>query len=327
MSKRKVMTGCLLMLGWSLCCAQAAPPVSVPVSGQPVSALADPAAPIIFIGTAFGERLAELKDRRQWATVAARAGMFVHPNNINKKSTQLAIMSEVAPLFGLRQAVIERNALPKADDVVMRLTLMRETYKFTDGLYFYFNGITPGKMVNKKFVVVQPDPAWYDRARLVTESGGIPLFGPAPHNLCRTPDGWADSGWDFLRDLTVFKGYCFDAPAELYIKTGKTPVQQAQCERYRTAVAESILHARQQGGKTIYLLCTHGTAAENIDNGRQVVRDLKKRKALPWAWGIEDYSRNSAIHMGPERNPDGTPANTVTGMALWIYEFYAGRVQ
>jgi hypothetical protein len=110
--------------------------------------------------------------------------MFVHPRNINLNGGQEALMDVVAPLFGVRQAIIERNSLPSADDG--RVRQMREAYQFTGGLYFYFNGITPQKVVDKKFVVVPPEPRWFERARLVVENGAVPLFGPAPHNLCRT---------------------------------------------------------------------------------------------------------------------------------------------
>jgi hypothetical protein len=319
---RRAGIGCLtalLLVGWTAgwgaeestaAAVDSAPPDTVP---------------ILFLGTAYAERLSTLKDLSRWPTVAAHAGLFVHPDNINKNSPQLEILKDVAPLFGLRQAVIERNALPEADDIKYRMKLMRDTFRFTEGLYFYFNGIAKGTLVDGQFVITPPAPEWSERARQVAALGGMPLFGPAPHNLCRPPDGWNNPGWDYLRDFSSFKGFCFDAPAELYVREGKNETHGALCRRYRESVVESIRYARANGGKTIYLLGAHGTAAQNVEAGRQVVRDLKSRDALPWAWGIEDYTRDSDLPMVPERNPDGSPAHTVTGLALWILDFYAGR--
>ncbi|TSA32758.1 MAG: hypothetical protein D4R65_08880 [Verrucomicrobiaceae bacterium] len=130
------------------------------------------AAPRIFIGTAWADRLEELRDTGQWAEVAPHVGLFVHPGNINANSTQIELLKELSPCFGVREAIIERNAIPTEEDV-----------------------------------------------------------------------------------------FC----------------------------------------------------------ARDVVRDLKRREALPWAWGIEDYSKNSDLHMVPERNADG--------LALWIRDFYAGKVE
>ena len=289
---------------------------------------AEPSPPIIFIGTAFPDRLAELKDRRAWSTVAPRVGLFLHPLNLAKGSEP--IFKEIAPLFGLRRAILERNRLPTEEDVITRLKSMRETYHFQDGLYFYFNGITSSstlKALNESGVETPPSPEWFARAKTVAAQGGIPLFGPAPHVLYRAPGGWTNVHWDYLRDLSVFRGYCFDAPAEFYVRTGINEKQQAANELYRRSIVDSIQYARSHGGLSIYLFGSHLDAAQNIANAREVVRDLKKRNALPSAWGIEDYSKNSQLHMVPERNPDGSPANTVTGLALWIMEFYAGRAQ
>jgi hypothetical protein len=88
-----------------------------------------------------------------------------------------------------------------------------------------------------------------------------------------------------------------------------------------------VLDRPAQGAYSIYLFGAHKSAAENVQHARNVVRDLKRRNALPYAWGIEDYSKNSELHMTPERSADGTPANTVTGLALWIRQFYAGQVK
>lgn len=282
--------------------------------------------PVIFIGAAYQDRLEQLRDRSQWPVVAARSGMFIHPNNINRGSKQLEVTKAVAPLFGIRQAVIERNSLPTAEDIPERIRMTRETLGFKDGVYFYFNGITASRMV-KPDGVTPPDPAWWDRGRLAADHGAVPLYGPAPHVVFRRPEGWNDKGWDFLRDLSVFKGYCFDAPAELYVRDGKDAAAKAAGERYRESVARSIIHARKNGCRTIYLFSAHGTAAENVANAREVVRDLKRRDALPWAWAIEDYTRDSKLPMVPERNADGTPADTVTGLAFWILGFHAGKFQ
>jgi hypothetical protein len=111
------------------------------------------------------------------------------------------------------------------------------------------------------------------------------------------------------------------AAAELYMGKNRNP------PHYRQVVEDSIRFANSKGAYSIYLLSAHGKASENMAMAKDVVRDLEKRNALPYAWAIEDYTKNSDIHMTPERNADGTPADTVTGLALWIREFYAGKVR
>ena len=88
---------------------------------------------------------------------------------------------------------------------------------------------------------------------------------------------------------------------------------------------DSIRYVNEKGAYSIYLFSAYGKAAENVALAKDVIRDLKKRNALPYAWAIEDYTKKSDLHMTPERNPDGTTADIITGLALWIREFYAGK--
>lgn len=283
--------------------------------------------PRIFIGTAWPDRLEELRDKSQWAEVAPHVGLFVHPENINPNSSQIELLKELSPCFGVREAIIERNAIPTADDVEYRIDLMRNTLNFKSQLYFYINSLfAEGEKVTADRVPT-PAPELYERARQMRAMNVVPLFSVTPHVVFRTPGGFSDPGWDFLRDFSVLEGYCFDAPAELYMRTGKNERQQNDFERYRAVAAEAIRYANSRGKYSIYLFGAHKSAEENVRFARDVVRDLKRRDALPWAWGIEDYSKNSALHMVPERNADGTHANTVTGLALWIRDFYAGKVE
>lgn len=283
-----------------------------------------PRLPMIFIGAAFPDRLEQLKDKSRWQAVARHSGMLIHPNNLKPGSPSLEITRAVAPLFGVRRAVVERNSLPKPEDIPSRIAMARDTLGFKDGVYFYFNGITASKNLRKDGVV-PPDPAWWDRARLAEEHGAVPLYGPAPHVVYRLPRGWNDPAWDFLRDLSVFKGYCFDAPAELYTRVGKDAHSAEAGERYRESVAMAIRHARSKNLPSIYLFSAHGTAEENVAHARDVVRDLRRREALPTGWAIEDYTKDSKLPMVPETNPDGSPAATVTGLAYWILGFHTGK--
>jgi hypothetical protein len=286
-----------------------------------------PVEPRIFIGTAWKDRLEELRDTNTWAEVAPHVGLFAHPQNINQKSEQIEIMREISTHFGVREAVIERNAIPTEEDVKYRFQLMRDTLNFKGRLFFYINAMFPkGQKVTEQ-KVPRPAPELFERARLMLSMDVVPLFAPTPHLVFRTPKGFADPGWAFLRDFSVLKGYCYDAPAELYMRKGQTQTQEVPFERYRRVTADSIRYANSKGAFSIYLFGAHKSAEENVKFARDVVRDLKRRDALPYAWGIEDYTMNSDLHMTPERKADGTPANTVTGLALWIRLFYAGKVQ
>jgi hypothetical protein len=120
---------------------------------------------------------------------------------------------------------------------------------------------------------------------------------------------------------------CILHPHNINLKSEQIAIMKEIAPHYRQVVEDSIRFANSKGAYSIYLLSAHGKASENMAMAKDVVRDLEKRNALPYAWAIEDYTKNSDIHMTPERNADGTPGDTVTGLALWIREFYAGKVR
>jgi hypothetical protein len=274
--------------------------------------------PRIFIGVAWKDRLVELRDKSKWAETAPHVGLMLHPHNINKKSDQIAIMKEIAPYFGVRDVIIERNNFPTEEDATYRIKMVRDTLNLDGNIFFYINKMftKEDRRRLKKDFVPKPSPELFSIAKHIKAEGAIPLFAPTPHVVFIPSKGFSDPGWDFLRDFSVLQGYCYDAPAELYAKKG---------EHYRKVVEDSIRYANEKGAYSVYLLSAHKKAAENVAYAKDVVRDLKKRNALPYAWAIEDYTKTSDLPMTPERKPDGTPADTITGLALWIREFYAGK--
>jgi len=274
--------------------------------------------PRIFIGVAWKDRLEELRDKNKWAETAPHVGCILHPNNINMESEQIAVLKEIVPHFGVRDVIIERNNFPTKKDATYRIKMVRETLRFDGKVFFYINTMftEEDRRLLKKDFVPKPSSELFSIAKHIKAEGAIPLFAPTPHVVLIPDKGFNNPGWNFLRDFSLLQGYCYDAPAELYTKKG---------EPYRKVVKDSLRYANGKKAYSIYLFSAHGKASENVANAKDVVRDLKKRDALPYAWAIEDYSKSSDLHMTPERNPDGSPADTITGLALWIRQFYAGK--
>ena len=266
----------------------------------------DVPSPTVYIGTAWLRDLEDLADRTQWSSVADRAGLWIHPHNF-ERTYQLAATKVVAGHLVQKYGVLERNALPTFEYILSYSDWASEQLGLNNGLIFYFNG---GRYFD--------DSGWIPASQYAQSLGLKTYMGLAPHVI--DDKGWSDSIWDDARaGLADFDGYAYDAPQRLYVPS----------ETYRKAVWEPTSYCQISNKRTVYLLsCSlQGgalTPQDWFEMGKETVIDMHLRGLDPEIWAIENYSNDwdYPVPVVPETNLDGSHAYTVTGLALWIMEYY-----
>ena len=266
----------------------------------------DVPSPTVYIGTAWLRDLEDLADRTQWSRVADRAGLWIHPHNF-ERTYQLAATKVVAGHLVQKYGALERNALPTFEYILNYSDWASEQLGLNNGLIFYFNG---GRYFDA--------PGWILASQYAQSLGLKTYMGLAPHVI--DDKGWSDSIWDDARaGLADFDGYAYDAPQRLYIPS----------ETYRKAVWEPTSYCQIANKRTVYLLSCNLqggalTPQDWFEMGKETVIDMHLRGLDPEIWAIENYSNDLdyPVPVVPETNWDGSHAYTVTGLALWIMEYY-----
>ncbi len=110
------------------------------------------------------------------------------------------------------------------------------------------------------------------------------------------------------KDTARTEGASTDGPLQLWI-TNNGKMQQGSV---------SVVNYAHGLGKQALVMVSPGDlpAAQWLATAQQCVRYHEDQGAIPDIWA--DYAYDTQTPTLPETNADGTPANTVTGMAYWL---------
>ena len=88
----------------------------------------------------------------------------------------------------------------------------------------------------------------------------------------------------------------------------------------RGRTRQSVFYAHGLSKTAMVMLApyTSGTGADFLRWGQHCVRWLEIEGAVPDIWVISYYASEQRYNVTPEKNHDGSPAGTVTGMAYWL---------
>ena len=147
----------------------------------------------------------------------------------------------------------------------------------------------------------------------------------APRNTLTSP------GWEWLRQDILSPhsgGESFDCPASFYA---------ASSSAYRGASYVQIFNdalqwVQQHGQKFVYVVSPINDTPPDqwLRDFKQNVQGLEDSDAEPDAYGIETYCLNPTqdgpnVALTPEKNLDGSPANTITGAAYYALKHRDGE--
>lgn len=110
------------------------------------------------------------------------------------------------------------------------------------------------------------------------------------------------------KDIARTEGESTDGPFQLWVSN------QGQMQQGSVSVTK---YARGLGKLTMVMLSPGDLpAAQWLATAQQCVRYHEDQGAIPDIWA--DYAYDTQTPTLPEKNADGTPANTVTGAAYWL---------
>ena len=315
-------------------------------AGMPQRCIAQNRHPQIFVGSAFG--LNQMLNRSQWPYVAANAdGFYNHtwgwsPPRIFPNHYPLftaADQERLAANFAHKSALLEggldssQPSVPTSEagthwdhDTVQEMAKLGMNTPIV-----IVDDILPDKAIT-------PTPTVFtEQWQTFCNNNATNRYAPGMVSYVLTAE-WAieptgpitAAGWEWLRQ-DILASHCggmgFDGPVNFYAPTD--PVFRGA--KYVQTVHDTIRWVQQNGRKFVYLASPINDSPSErwLQDFKENVQGLEDSDAEPDFYGIETYCLNPAkdgpnVALTPEKNTDGSPANTITGAAYYALKHRDG---
>lgn len=275
----------------------------------------------IFVGSAFF--LDRMADRTLWPYSAAHVdGFYNHP--VGWRALNAEQKRQVLENVTHKTSIIEGDLSgPVSGSVAERDAIIPEMAADSMPTSAMFeNEVKPNKPQDTiaANVLAADQREWSQFCESTSEKFKVPTyFMTAAFQLdgeiFGRPLTWNSPAWDYMR-ADILDSHCagagLDAPVDNYLQG--PPAR-------RQAVWDLTHWTQRQGKKFIYLSSPGDPAARNsavfIPQLQQTVASLEDNDAEPDIYALESYIQ-VAPGTVPESNPDGSPANTITGGAYYM---------
>ncbi len=303
--------------------------------------------PQVFVGSAFG--MNQMLDRSLWPYVAANAdGYYNHTwgwsppfiPNTHFPPFAAADQAKLAANFAHKHVILEcgmdpsQHAIPPdhtgthSDPQVV--TEMAKLGMNTDCVLL--DDVLPDKAVTPTpAAFVEQWRTYCDNNYKDHASPGMLSYGMTAEWVFTSDSTLTSPGWEWLRQDILAPhsgGESFDCPAGFY--AASSPIYRGP--KYVQIFNSALQWVQQHGRKFVYVVSPLNDTppAQWLRDFKQNVQGLEDSDAEPDIYGIETYCLNPAkdgpnVALTPEKNPDGSPANTITGAAYYALKHRDGE--
>ena len=303
--------------------------------------------PQVFVGSAFG--MNQMLDRSLWPYVAANAdGYYNHtwgwsppsiPNTHFPPFTA-ADQAKLAANFARKHVILEcgmdpsQHAIPPdhtgTHSDPQAVSEMAKLGMNTDCVLL--NDVLPDKAVTPTpAAFVEQWRTYCDNNYKDHASPGMLSYDMTAEWVFTSGSTLTSPGWEWLRQDILAPhsgGESFDCPAGFYAASSPT----YRGPKYVQIFNSALQWVQQHGRKFVYVVSPLNDTppAQWLRDFKQNVQGLEDSDAEPDVYGIETYCLNPAkdgpnVALTPEANPDGSPADTITGAAYYALKHRDGE--